>query len=141
MTQKTIELPAAGGPQVRTARRAALDAERYTTRDFMRQEWDAIWSRCWLYAGLVSDVADAGDYFLFNVGRESVVVTRSDDGQLRAFYNVCQHRGNRLLAAGSGVVSRFACPYHGWQYGLDGDRKSTRLNSSHSQQSRMPSSA
>ena len=76
-----------------------VDAERYYSKEFMQKEWDNLWSRVWLIAGPRSDLEEPGDYFRFNVGHESIIVTLNDDNELRAFYNVCSHRGARLLAA------------------------------------------
>lgn len=120
MPQVTREEPFKDGRPARTAARATLDKRRYTDPAVVSEEWQRIWSRCWLFAGLVSDAVEPGDYFVYELGRESIVVIRGDDGELRAFYNVCQHRGNRIFSNDSGWVGQVACPYHGWRYGLDG---------------------
>jgi phenylpropionate dioxygenase-like ring-hydroxylating dioxygenase large terminal subunit len=120
MVQTTVERAFSGGGPVRPERRATLDKHRYTSAEFMAQEWQGIWSRCWLFAGLESDLAEAGDYFVYQVAVESIVVVRNDEDQIRAFYNVCQHRGNRIITNEGGWMRQFACPYHGWQYNLDG---------------------
>ena len=120
MAQTTLEEPFPDGTPARTPKRASLDKTRYTSETFMAPEWDGVWTRCWLFAGLASDIPEAGDYFVFNIGRESVLVLRDEDATVRAFYNVCQHRGNRLFTSESGCVAQIACPYHGWTYALDG---------------------
>lgn len=120
MPQVTHEEPFADGTAARTASRASLDKKNYTDAATLSAEWDAIWSRCWLFAGLESDLPDSGDYFVYHVGRESIVVVRDADDQIRAFYNVCQHRGNRIFTSESGSVAQMTCPYHGWSYALDG---------------------
>lgn len=120
MPQTTLEETFPGGPGARTVRRAILDKGRYTAPAALVAEWDRVWTRCWLFAGLASDVREPGDYFVYNLGRESVVILRGEDGELRAFYNVCQHRGNRIFTNESGWIRQVACPYHGWQYALDG---------------------
>ena len=120
MAQVTTEQSYPGGLAARTEKRATMDSERYTSVDQVAREWTGVWSRCWLFAGLASDVPDPGDFFIYEIGRESVIVLRGDDGQLRAFYNVCQHRGNRLLTARAGYLQQVACPYHGWRYDLAG---------------------
>ncbi len=97
-----------------------IDAERYYSRDFMRKEWEQLWTRVWLIAGPRSDLEEAGDYFVFNVGRESVIVTLDDDENLRAFYNVCPHRGNQLVLNTMGCAAKFTCAFHSWSFGLDG---------------------
>jgi phenylpropionate dioxygenase-like ring-hydroxylating dioxygenase large terminal subunit len=120
MPQVTVEESFPGGLQARTPARARLDKERYTSASRTAAEWDGIWTRCWLFAGLVCDLPDPGDYFLYNIGRESIVVMRDSQAQIRAFYNVCQHRGNRIFTNDSGSVQQIACPYHGWRYDLEG---------------------
>jgi phenylpropionate dioxygenase-like ring-hydroxylating dioxygenase large terminal subunit len=120
MPQTTLEQPFTGGISPRTPNRASLDKERYTSPAAMSLEWEGIWTRSWLFAGLISDLPDAGDYFLYDIGLESIVVIRGEDGIVRAFYNVCQHRGNRIFTNESGAIRQIACPYHGWRYALDG---------------------
>jgi phenylpropionate dioxygenase-like ring-hydroxylating dioxygenase large terminal subunit len=70
--------------------------EGYFSREYMQKEWDRLWTRSWLIAGVTADLEKVGDYFLFNIGDESIIVTLTEDG-VRAFYNVCSHRGSRLL--------------------------------------------
>jgi phenylpropionate dioxygenase-like ring-hydroxylating dioxygenase large terminal subunit len=94
--------------------------ERYTSPEFMKLEWERIWSKVWLLGGLESDLREPGDYVCTEIGRESVLIVRQADGQVRAFYNVCLHRGNRLRPAGAGSAETFKCQYHHWEYGLDG---------------------
>jgi Rieske 2Fe-2S family protein len=68
-----------------------------------------------------AELVSPGDYRTVQVGREGVLISRARDGGLRAFLNVCRHRGARLCPAESGSVKRaFQCPYHAWTYGLDG---------------------
>jgi phenylpropionate dioxygenase-like ring-hydroxylating dioxygenase large terminal subunit len=95
-------------------------AARYTSAEFMAREWETVWTKAWLFAGVEEDVKEPGDYFLYNIGRESIIVTRSEEGALRALFNVCQHRGNRLLTSPFGAIAKVTCPYHGWSYRLDG---------------------
>ena len=120
MPQVTREEEFEGGLAARTSMRATLNKKHYTAPSRLDEEWDGIWTRCWLFAGLMLDLPDPGDYFVFSIGRESIVVLRDDETNIRAFYNVCQHRGNRIFTGESGSVAQVACPYHGWQYALDG---------------------
>ena len=120
MVQTTTEQSFKSGPAPRTEQRACLDKQRYTSEQMMAAEWESVWSRCWLFAGLASDITEPGDFFLYQLGQESIVVLRDESGGIGAFYNVCQHRGNRLLTSNSGAVTQLACPYHGWRYSLDG---------------------
>lgn len=101
-----------------------FDTARYVDASYMEQEWAAIWSQTWLLAGLVSDVSEAGDFFVFDLGREQILVSRSQAGDVQGFYNVCQHRGNRLVTQERGHASNFRCAYHAWTYSTDGALKS-----------------
>ena len=99
---------------------ARTEPERYYNREWMEREWEQLWPRVWLIAGVVSDVREPGDYFTFALGRENFLITRTDAGDIKAFYNVCQHRGNQLVLNDFGSVPRFTCSFHSWQYALDG---------------------
>ena len=79
-----------------------------------------MWTRTWLLAGVEQDLQAPGDFFIFNIGPESILITRTGEGDVAAHYNVCQHRGNRLLTEDRGCLKAITCPYHGWSYGLDG---------------------
>jgi phenylpropionate dioxygenase-like ring-hydroxylating dioxygenase large terminal subunit len=86
----------------------------------MGREWTSMWSRAWLLAGLELDIRAPGDFFVFSLGEESILITRTREGAVAASYNVCQHRGNRLVAEERGCLKALTCPYHGWSYDLDG---------------------
>jgi len=120
MPQPYLYRDFANGLPARVPRQASLDAERYTTAAFMQREWDGIWTRSWLLAGLLCDLKEPGDYFVFNLGRESILVSRTESGAIAAVYNACQHRGNRIMTNELGSVRAISCPYHGWTYDLDG---------------------
>ena len=98
-----------------------IDAERYYSRGRMEQEWEHLWTKVWTVAGLVSDLKDVGDFFTYELGPESIIVTRASTTEIKAFYNVCAHRGNKLVYTDSGRLERFSCAFHGWQYSLSGD--------------------
>ena len=98
-----------------------IGGDRYWARDFMEREWQQMWTRVWHVGGRLSEIPEPGDYVVHNLRYESVVIVRQADGGVRAFYNVCQHRGNRLVWAASGAVNdALTCAYHGWKWGLDG---------------------
>jgi len=97
--------------------------ERYTSAEFMQLEWERMWTKVWLLGGLESDIPEAGDYISTEIGRESVLIVRQRDGGVRAFYNVCLHRGNRLRPTGVSSAESFKCQYHHWEYDLDGSFK------------------
>ena len=102
---------------------ARPDPARYYSREFMQQEWQRLWPRVWLLAGVTSDLPEPGDYATFEIGVESFVLARQRDGAIRAFYNVCPHRGNRVALNERGSLDQFTCAFHGWQYHIDGRLK------------------
>ena len=106
--------------RAQTEEESRLSSEKYTTQEFMKLEWEHIWTKTWLFAGLESDLNEVGDFFVYDIGRESIVVTRNEKKGLSAFYNACQHRGNKLLSIETGCVKKVSCPYHGWTYDLEG---------------------
>jgi choline monooxygenase len=95
-------------------------AERYTSAAFAAREEERLWPNAWLVAGRATHCAHAGERLLFDLGAHTqVIVVRGEDGVLRAFHNVCVHRGTRLCMD-EAPQAKLACPYHGWTYGLDG---------------------
>jgi nitrite reductase/ring-hydroxylating ferredoxin subunit len=100
------------------------DPSRYFSEEFMRKEWTHLWPRAWLLAGVTADVREPGDYFTFDIGHESIIVARQDDGSLKAFYNVCPHRANRIALNDFGSVNEFTCAFHGWKFRCNGQLKS-----------------
>jgi Rieske 2Fe-2S family protein len=103
-------------PEART-----LPASLYTSPEVLRLEQEGLFGRMWLCVGREADIPAAGDWFTQQIGGDSIIVARSGDGVVRAFYNVCRHRGARLLDAVCGKgLSRVVCPYHAWTYRLDG---------------------
>ena len=99
-----------------------INGERYTSVEFMNLEWEHLWTKTWLIAGMVNQIPNGGDYITANIGRENILCARGTDGRIRAFYNVCQHRGNRLVSAewGSLAGGEFQCAYHGWRFDNQG---------------------
>jgi phenylpropionate dioxygenase-like ring-hydroxylating dioxygenase large terminal subunit len=94
--------------------------ERYTSKAYMDMEWQRVWTKVWLFGGQERDIPEPGDYICTEIGRESVILVRQKNGKVRCFYNVCVHRGNRLVEEGLNQVEYFKCSYHGWEYGLTG---------------------
>lgn len=98
----------------------AITAERYISPDFMKLEFERLWSRIWHIGAMERDIEEPGDFAKHDFGKESVVMVRQTDGSVKAFYNACRHRGNRLVATELGGGEAIRCSYHGWKYGLDG---------------------
>ncbi|WP_338900548.1 aromatic ring-hydroxylating dioxygenase subunit alpha [Streptomyces sp. TG1A-60] len=100
---------------------ATLPGDHYTDPDIFALEQERIFESMWFCAARASELARPGQFRTYQVGRESVLISRSRDGSIRAFLNICRHRGAKLCTAESGEVKRaFQCPYHAWTYGLDG---------------------
>ncbi len=91
----------------------------YFEPEILRREQETIFRRSWQYVGHEGQVREPGSYFAGRAGDVPVVVTRPEDGGLRAFLNVCRHRGT-VLVEGEGRRATLQCPYHAWTYGLDG---------------------
>ncbi len=101
---------------------ATLPADWYSDPTILRLEQDRIFARAWQYAGRADQVAEPGDYFTSFAGHVPVIVVRDRSAELRAFVNVCRHRGH-LVADGAGNRKSLQCPYHAWTYALDGSLK------------------
>ncbi len=99
-----------------------ITGDRYYSPDVAAREWECLWPRVWQVAGRVEQLREAGDYVTYEIGRDSIIAVLGADGRIRAFHNVCQHRGNRLLTAEAGSLAggEIQCAYHGWRYGDDG---------------------
>lgn len=104
-----------------TLRGDIVTADRFTSREYSHQEWEKVWMRTWNIAGMAYHCEAPGDYITADLGHESIICVKGDDGQIRAFYNSCPHRGTRITAAEVGHTDRFSCPYHGWQFNLAGE--------------------
>ena len=100
----------------------SLPAKLYSDPAVYQEELDKIWYRQWIYAGRVDGIPNQGDYTLTTVGNQTVIITRHREGQVRAFYNTCRHRGAELCQAQQGHFKqgRITCPYHRWSYSLEG---------------------
>jgi phenylpropionate dioxygenase-like ring-hydroxylating dioxygenase large terminal subunit len=99
---------------------ARIDGARFSSPEFMAREWRHVWTKTWQVAVRESQLAEPGDYRVHELGKESLLFVRGDDGRIRGFFNVCQHRGNVLCQSREGSTSRFTCPFHGWQWHNDG---------------------
>ena len=105
----------------------SLKREFYCDDAVFAADMDKVVSRKWLVAGHVDRVRNKGDYFLFKVGNESLIIVRSDESTINAFFNVCRHRGSLICTEPQGKVGRLTCGYHAWTYGLDGALIAARL--------------
>ncbi len=98
-----------------------IPGTRYTSKEFLEQEWEGMWTKAWLLLGREAELPNFGDWQKEEVGREEILMVRQKDGGVKAFYNVCQHRGNPLVEEDKGhVLQRFVCKYHSWAFLPDG---------------------
>ena len=97
--------------------------EWYSDPEILVAERERIFRTAWHYVGHVGSLPEPSSYVACTTGGLPVVVTRDEEGELRAFLNVCRHRGSEV-ASGSGRRSTLQCPYHAWTYGLDGGLRS-----------------
>ena len=94
----------------------ALDPHHYLDADILERELETVFARTWQYAGHVGDLPEAGSYLTATAGDQPVLVLRGDDGEIRAFRNVCRHRGSQLLTGSGRCKKAIRCRYHGWTY-------------------------
>jgi phenylpropionate dioxygenase-like ring-hydroxylating dioxygenase large terminal subunit len=104
----------------------SLDQRFYTDPDIYDLELRKILLQNWFVAGHVSQIPDSGDFIVSTMDKESAIIVRGSDGGVRAFANVCRHRGSLICLQESGSVRKFECPYHGWMYDIDGNLKAAR---------------
>jgi phenylpropionate dioxygenase-like ring-hydroxylating dioxygenase large terminal subunit len=97
-----------------------ITADRRISPEYMLQERDKLWAKTRLVTGVAQDVAEPRDFFVFELQPESIIISRTQDGTLNAFYNVCQHRGATLLLTEQGAMATYTSPYHVWVYNKDG---------------------
>lgn len=120
MSVSRLEFQAGDSPFSRNPKESfTLPARYYFDADIYEREKEAIFHRSWLYVGHKSQLSKPGDYFTVKIHRQNVFVARDKSGDIKAFYNVCQHRGHELLS-GAGNTSTIVCPYHAWAYSFDG---------------------
>ncbi|WP_345148237.1 aromatic ring-hydroxylating oxygenase subunit alpha, partial [Arthrobacter ginkgonis] len=100
---------------------STLPGHTYTDAAIFRAEQERIFEQMWFCAIRTADLAKAGAWKTVQIGRESVLISRTRKGEIRAFYNVCRHRGVKLCMEESGQAERsFQCPYHAWTYDFEG---------------------
>jgi phenylpropionate dioxygenase-like ring-hydroxylating dioxygenase large terminal subunit len=98
-----------------------MPGRHYTAPEILALEHERVFARHWISVGRTAEFTRRGDYRLVGVAGESLIVLRDQQGTLRAFFNICRHRGTRLCDATHGHLSEtIQCPYHAWTYVLDG---------------------
>ena len=98
----------------------SLEAPFYLSEEIFQADLEHIFRRHWIFVAVAPQVPEPGDYLTVDIGSDSVLIVRDDDMQLRAFHNVCRHRGSKLCDEHQGSLGNIVCPYHQWTYDLDG---------------------
>jgi Rieske 2Fe-2S family protein len=98
-----------------------LPAQFHLSEEIFQLDVSLIFGRHWIYVGVEPEIPEPGDFFTVEIGSDSIIIVRDDDLAVRAFHNVCRHRGARLRDAGRGIVGNLVCPYHQWTYNLRGE--------------------
>ena len=105
----------------------SLDQAFYVDDKIFDLDLKNIFSKQWVFVGHISRIPNFGDYFLFNIGKESIIIIRDKNDSIYAHYNVCRHRGSQICLEETGNKKLLVCPYHAWSYNLDGSIKSARM--------------
>ena len=97
-----------------------LEAPFYQSAEIFDLDIEAIFGKHWIYVAVEPDVPEPGDYITVKIGHDSVIIVRDDDMEVKAFHNVCRHRGSRICNEEKGTLGNIVCPYHQWTYDLNG---------------------
>ncbi len=97
-----------------------ITADRYISREWMELENKHLWPKVWHLGAVIAEFEEPGDIVRHNFGKESIIMVMQEDCSIRAFYNTCPHRGNRLILGDLTSVPKITCGYHSWQFDLDG---------------------
>ena len=98
----------------------------YTDENIFSEEMYSVYFQQWLMVDHVSRIKEPGNYFVFEAEKESIIIIRGRDNEIRAFYNVCTHRGSRICLDEECSKKLLVCPYHAWSFSAEGDLKAAR---------------
>ena len=123
MSAQPAQFQSAPGPEELALGTEPIPAGPYYRPEYFELEREAIFKRTWLQVGHLCELAEPGSFIVrpLEFANASILITHGTDGKIRAFHNVCTHRGTQLVAAESGKRSSFTCPYHAWTFGNDGN--------------------
>ena len=101
-----------------------INRERYFSLDFHKLEIENVWKKVWQFTCREEDIPLPGDYYVYDIVDQSVLIVRTEKGDIKAYYNSCLHRGTQLKPSNScGFSKILKCPFHGWSWSLDGNLK------------------
>ncbi|MBL7747156.1 MAG: Rieske (2Fe-2S) protein, partial [Chitinophagaceae bacterium] len=98
----------------------SLEQSFYTSPEVFTAEWEFIFKQHWLFAGTIAQIPKPGDYFLYQLQKDSIIIIRGNNGDVYAHYNTCTHRGSAICLENSGHAAKLICPYHQWVFDKDG---------------------
>jgi phenylpropionate dioxygenase-like ring-hydroxylating dioxygenase large terminal subunit len=104
-----------------------IDVEAYVSADYARAERDKLWAKVWQQAGRVEEIPKVGDFLTYDILDDSIIIVRTAPDTIRAYHNVCSHRGRALVDTPPGEHDargrrrQFVCGFHGWRYSLEGE--------------------
>jgi phenylpropionate dioxygenase-like ring-hydroxylating dioxygenase large terminal subunit len=105
----------------------SLEQAFYTNEKVFATEWKSIFKKHWLFAGSTAQIPKAGDYFLYQLQNDSIIIIRGSNGEVYAHYNTCRHRGSVICQHEKGNAPKLICPYHQWVYDKDGTLLNARM--------------
>ena len=105
----------------------SLEQAFYTSTEILSAEWKAIWKEHWIYAGNIAQLKKAGDYFLYKINQDEIIIIKGNNGEIHAHYNTCTHRGSAICLEEKGHAAKLICPYHQWVFDKDGRLLNARM--------------
>jgi phenylpropionate dioxygenase-like ring-hydroxylating dioxygenase large terminal subunit len=105
----------------------SLEQPFYTSNEIFELEWKAIFQKNWLYAGNIAQIKKPGDYFLYHLQKDTIIIIRGNNGEVHAHYNTCTHRGSAICIEDKGHAAKLICPYHQWVFDKDGTLLNARM--------------
>ena len=98
-----------------------LEQPFYVNKEIFELDLETFFYNQWVFVGHASRIPNKGDYFLFSIGNESIIIIRENNEKINCFFNVCRHRGSHICLEDEGRVRKLICPYHAWGYDLGGN--------------------
>src|SRR5688500_8266306 len=103
-----------------------LEREFYCDPEIFELDLERVFCKRWLFAGAACRIPRHGDFFVYDVAGESLIVIRDEQGEIQCLYNTCRHRGSRVCLSDAGHARKLVCPYHAWTYETDGSLAAAR---------------
>jgi phenylpropionate dioxygenase-like ring-hydroxylating dioxygenase large terminal subunit len=105
----------------------SLEQSFYTSKEVFDAEWECIFKKHWLFAGNTAQIPKPGDYFLYALQNDAIIIIRGNTGEVHAHYNTCTHRGSAICLHEKGNAAKLICPYHQWVFDKDGTLLNARM--------------